>query len=132
MPNFYGLLDRIDHVLSPDDGILGVVDFYVSGKQQRSLHAKAIGGVSKECGWMARWFWQIWFDFDHVSLSPLRRDYLEYKFGTVSSPENQFFTNLITFNSLRAIMAGIDLLFLSLSACMSLFTDLGTQDLHSF
>lgn len=38
----------------------------------------------KECGWLSRWFWQIWFDFDHVSLSPHRRDYLEYKFGTVS------------------------------------------------
>lgn len=26
---------------------------------------------------------QIWFDFDHVDLSPGRRDYLEYRFGTV-------------------------------------------------
>jgi betaine lipid synthase len=26
-----------------------------------------------------------WFDFDHVSLSPHRRDYLEYRFGTVSN-----------------------------------------------
>jgi betaine lipid synthase len=76
-------LDRIDYVLSPDDGLLGVTDFYTSGKQP-SLHEKAIGGTSKECGWLSRWFWQIWFDFDHVSLSPHRRDYLEYKFGTVS------------------------------------------------
>jgi betaine lipid synthase len=83
IPNFYPLLDRIDYVLSPDDGLLGVVDFYTSGKQP-SLHEKAIGGTSKECGWLSRWFWQIWFDFDHVSLSPHRRDYLEYKFGTVS------------------------------------------------
>ncbi|KAF9220624.1 hypothetical protein BS17DRAFT_759265 [Gyrodon lividus] len=84
IPNFYALLDRIDYVLSPETGLLSVVDFYTSGRQP-SLHEKAIGGTSKECGWLSRWFWQIWFDFDHVSLSPHRRDYLEYKFGTVKT-----------------------------------------------
>ncbi|KAI9462105.1 hypothetical protein HD554DRAFT_2290137 [Boletus coccyginus] len=84
IPNFYALLDRIHYVLSPDTGLFGVVDFYTSGRQP-SLHEKAIGGTSKECGWLSRWFWQIWFDFDHVSLSPHRRDYLEYKFGTVKT-----------------------------------------------
>ncbi|KAH7928898.1 hypothetical protein BV22DRAFT_1003840 [Leucogyrophana mollusca] len=96
IPNFYALLDRIDYVLSPEDGLLGVADFYTSGKQP-SLHEKAIGGTSKECGWLSRWFWQIWFDFDHVSLSPHRRDYLEYKFGTVKSynGRNRFFIPFI-------------------------------------
>ncbi|TDL26086.1 S-adenosyl-L-methionine-dependent methyltransferase [Rickenella mellea] len=84
IPSFYTLLDRIDYVLSPDDGLLSVVDFYTSGRQL-SLHEKAIGGIMKECGWLSRWFWQIWFDFDHVSLSPQRREYLEYKFGTVKT-----------------------------------------------
>ncbi|KAG6813636.1 hypothetical protein H0H92_008872 [Tricholoma furcatifolium] len=84
IPSYYTLLDRVDHVLSPEDGLLGVVDFYTAGKQP-SLHEKAIGGASKECGWLSRWFWQIWFDFDHVSLGPARRSYLEYKFGTVKS-----------------------------------------------
>ncbi|KAF5385883.1 hypothetical protein D9615_002476 [Tricholomella constricta] len=84
IPSYYTLLDRIDHILSPQDGLLGVVDFYTAGKQS-SLHEKAIGGVSKECGWLSRWFWQIWFDFDHVSLGPSRRSYLEYKFGTLKS-----------------------------------------------
>ncbi|KIK86599.1 hypothetical protein PAXRUDRAFT_831896 [Paxillus rubicundulus Ve08.2h10] len=84
IPNFYTLLDRIDYVLSPETGLLSVVDFYTSGGQP-SLHEKAIGGTSKECGWLSRWFWQIWFDLDHVSLSPHRRDYLEYKFGTVKT-----------------------------------------------
>lgn len=59
IPNFYALLDRIDHVLSPLDGLLGVVDFYTAGKQP-SLHERAIGGTQKECGWLSRWFWQIW------------------------------------------------------------------------
>lgn len=84
IPNYYALLDRIDYVLSPQDGLLGVADFYTAGKQP-SLHEKDIGGTSKECGWLSRWFWQIWFDFDHVSLSPARRSYLEYKFGTVKT-----------------------------------------------
>ncbi|KAJ3925991.1 MAG: hypothetical protein NXY57DRAFT_1030425 [Lentinula lateritia] len=84
IPNFYNLLDRIDHVLSPQEGLLGVVDFYTAGKNA-SLHEKAIGGESKECGWISRWFWQIWFDFDNVHLSPARRSYLEYRFGTIKS-----------------------------------------------
>ncbi|KAJ7132836.1 hypothetical protein C8R43DRAFT_1206637 [Mycena crocata] len=84
IPSFYTVLDRIDHVLCPQDGLIAVVDFYTAGKQP-SLHEKAIGGASKECGWLSRWFWQIWFDFDHVSLSPARRSYLEYKFGTIKS-----------------------------------------------
>ncbi|KAG6862216.1 hypothetical protein C0995_002146 [Termitomyces sp. Mi166 len=91
IPGYYILLDRIDFVLAPQDGLLGVVDFYTAGKQPY-LHEKAIGGTSKECGWLSRWFWQIWFDFDHVSLGPARRSYLEYKFGTVKSynGRNQF------------------------------------------
>ncbi|KAE9411149.1 S-adenosyl-L-methionine-dependent methyltransferase [Gymnopus androsaceus JB14] len=84
IPNFYTLLDRLDYVLSPQDGLLGVVDFYTAGKNS-SLHEKAIGGDRKECGWLSRYFWLIWFDFDNVHLSPARRDYLEYKFGTVKS-----------------------------------------------
>ncbi|KAJ7733754.1 hypothetical protein DFH07DRAFT_132329 [Mycena maculata] len=84
IPSFYTVLDRIEHVLCPSDGLVSVVDFYTAGKQP-SLHEKAIGGASKECGWLSRWFWQIWFDFDHVSLSPARRSYLEYKFGTIKS-----------------------------------------------
>ncbi|KAJ7072413.1 hypothetical protein C8F01DRAFT_245474 [Mycena amicta] len=84
IPSFYPVLDRIDHVLDPRHGLLSVVDFYTAGKQP-SLHEKAIGGASKECGWLSRWFWQIWFDFDHISLSPARRSYLEYKFGTIKS-----------------------------------------------
>ncbi|KAF9233272.1 hypothetical protein BU15DRAFT_90430 [Melanogaster broomeanus] len=97
IPNFYALLDRIDYVLHEETGLLGVVDFYTSGRQP-SLHEKAIGGTSKECGWLSRWFWQIWFDFDHVSLSPHRRDYLEYKFGTVKTynGRNRFIIPFIT------------------------------------
>ncbi|KAH8096692.1 S-adenosyl-L-methionine-dependent methyltransferase [Cristinia sonorae] len=86
IPNFYPVLDRISHLLHPQHGIFGVVDFYTAGRSSsQTLHERAIGGHGKECGWISRWFWQIWFDFDHVSLGPQRRDYLEYKFGTIKS-----------------------------------------------
>ncbi|KAG5342920.1 hypothetical protein C0989_005868 [Termitomyces sp. Mn162] len=45
IPSYYSLLDRIDYVLAPEDGLLGVVDFYTAGKQP-SLHEKAIGGTT--------------------------------------------------------------------------------------
>ena len=38
IPSFYPVLDRVEHVLSPD-GLLSVVDFYTAGKQP-SLHEK--------------------------------------------------------------------------------------------
>lgn len=86
IPNFYPVLDRISHLLHPQFGLFGVVDFYTAGRSSsQTLHERAIGGHGKECGWISRWFWQIWFDFDHVSLGPQRRDYLEYKFGTIKS-----------------------------------------------
>lgn len=85
IPNFYPVLDRISYLLSPTAGLFAVVDFYTSGRaSQQTLHERAIGGTEKECGWLSRWFWQIWFDFDHIFLGSQRRDYLEYKFGTVS------------------------------------------------
>jgi hypothetical protein len=132
------LLDRIDYILSPQDGLLAVVDFYTAGKQP-SLHEKAIGGTSKECGWLSRWFWQIWFDFDHVcgtpwafassvdfsqqvSLSPARRSYLEYKFGTVSRKSSPPFIARLDphFSRSKVTMAETDLSFLSSLECSSI------------
>ncbi|KAF8325155.1 S-adenosyl-L-methionine-dependent methyltransferase [Cantharellus anzutake] len=84
IPSYHSLLDVVDYILDPQDGLFSVVDFYTAGKEP-SPHEKAIGGDSKKCGWLSRWFWQIWFDFDHVDLSPGRRNYLEYRFGTIKS-----------------------------------------------
>ncbi|KAF8313463.1 S-adenosyl-L-methionine-dependent methyltransferase [Clavulina sp. PMI_390] len=84
IPSYHTLLDRLDYLLNPDLGLMAVVDFYASGKEP-TPHEKAIGGQSKQVGWISRWFWQIWFDFDHVDLSPGRRDYVEYRFGTIKS-----------------------------------------------
>ena len=84
MPPFYAVLDRIYSYLDPETGIFGVVDFYVSGKTPPGKQTAMIGGdVRRECGPLSRWFWRQWFSLDHVELHPARRDYLEYKFGTI-------------------------------------------------
>ncbi|CEL60650.1 betaine lipid synthase [Rhizoctonia solani AG-1 IB] len=82
IPPYHRLLDRVDQMLDPTHGLVGVVDFYASRKNA-GLHEESIGGVGKIVGWLGHWFWQMWFDLDHVDLSPGRRDYLQYKFGTV-------------------------------------------------
>ncbi|CAE6397523.1 unnamed protein product [Rhizoctonia solani] len=82
IPPYHRLLDRVDRMLDPAHGLVGVVDFYTS-RSCGGLHEESIGGVGKVVGWLSHWFWQIWFDLDHVDLSPGRRDYLQYKFGTV-------------------------------------------------
>lgn len=85
IPPFYAVLDRINDFLDPETGVFGVVDFYVSGKTPFSGDKTAlIGGDSRRhCGWLSRFFWSHWFEFDHVELHPARRDYLEYRFGTI-------------------------------------------------
>lgn len=80
---FYQVLDRVSDLLSPT-GLFGVVDFYVSGKHHPHW-SRNIGTHNRQTNWVSRFFWQIWFDFDHINLHPARREYLEYKFGTVKS-----------------------------------------------
>ena len=83
MPNFWTVLDRISKLLRPETGLISVVDFYTSGKSMDTT--PEIGGVGRECSWLLRWFWQIWFEFDGVHLGPQRREYLEHRFSTVSN-----------------------------------------------
>jgi hypothetical protein len=45
------------------------------------LVLQAIGSAKRQVGWFSRWFWQVWFDFDHVHLGEDRRSYLEYKYA---------------------------------------------------
>ena len=45
-----------------------------------------IGGVfNRHVNWLGRAFWRAWFEADRVNLEAARRDYLEYRFGTVIS-----------------------------------------------
>lgn len=83
MPNFFTIVDRASQLLVPEAGIISVVDFYTSARPPQLL--SEVSGIKRECNWFSRWFWQIWFDFDGVNLGPDRRNYLEYRFSTVSN-----------------------------------------------
>lgn len=50
------------------------------------------GSTSRHVNFLARTFWRAWFDVDRVSLEGARRDYLEYRFGTVLSVNRRNWT----------------------------------------
>jgi betaine lipid synthase len=64
---------------------MGVVDFYAQSKVDYSFRNYTGGILSRNVSYLSRTFWRAWFDLDRVSLEPSRRDYLEYRFGTVLS-----------------------------------------------
>jgi betaine lipid synthase len=62
---------------------MGVVDFYAQSKVDTAFRNYTGGLTSRHVNYFSRTFWRAWFDLDRVSLEPGRRDYLEYRFGTV-------------------------------------------------
>ncbi|KAI8967893.1 hypothetical protein BDF20DRAFT_897682 [Mycotypha africana] len=83
MDHFYPIVDRIQSLLLPE-GLLGVVDFYVSGRSKAPA-THWFPQLGRQCNWFTRHFWQGWFELDHIHLEPGRRDYLEYKFASIKS-----------------------------------------------
>lgn len=69
-------------LLAPN-GILGVVDFYVQSQVDVSFRNYTGGLIDRHVNFLGRTFWRAWFDIDRVALEPGRRDYLEYRFGTL-------------------------------------------------
>jgi len=69
-------------LLSPH-GLMGVVDFYVQSNVDITFRNYTGGFIGRHVHFLARTFWRAWFDLDRVALEPGRRDYLEYRFGTV-------------------------------------------------
>lgn len=59
------------------------MDFYVQNQFDFSFRNYTAGFVDRHVNALSRLFWRAWFDFDRVGLEASRRDYLEYKFGTV-------------------------------------------------
>ncbi|KAK1984609.1 hypothetical protein LZ30DRAFT_585759 [Colletotrichum cereale] len=82
IPDYYSVVESLTSLLSPD-GVMGVVDFYVQSKTDFSFRNFTGGLVGRHVNWFLRTFWRAWFDIDRVGLEAGRRDYLEYKFGTV-------------------------------------------------
>lgn len=76
------MIDSVKSLLSPN-GVLGVVDFYVQNQIDYSFRNYTGGFVDRHVNALSRAFWRAWFDFDRVGLEASRRDYLEFKFGTI-------------------------------------------------
>jgi betaine lipid synthase len=58
IPNVFAVLDHVDRILSPD-GIVGVCDFYVSGREA-GPNDQAVGRVKRQMNWLTRVFWLHW------------------------------------------------------------------------
>ncbi|CUS08277.1 unnamed protein product [Tuber aestivum] len=82
--SFYSVIDSLLNLLSPE-GIISVADFYVQSSTNFAGRTYTGGVLSRHVNWFSRQFWRVWFEFDRVNLDEGRRDYLEYKFGTVLS-----------------------------------------------
>ena len=88
IPTYYSVLDAIPSLLSPQ-GIIGVVDFYVQSIVELSGRNYTGGCFNRHVKWIGRVFWRAWFDLDRVGLEGARRDYLEYRFGTLKSVDER-------------------------------------------
>ncbi|KAF5016477.1 hypothetical protein F66182_11829, partial [Fusarium sp. NRRL 66182] len=84
IPDYYSGVDSLNNLMK-SDAILGVVDFYVQNIVDVSCRNYTGGVFNRHVNWLGRAFWRAWFDFDRVNLDAARRDYLEYKFGTIIS-----------------------------------------------
>ncbi|CAK9435504.1 uncharacterized protein LODBEIA_P02310 [Lodderomyces beijingensis] len=78
----------IDHAVTKLDkqGIIATVDFGIQSNDTSMGRINTLGGlVNRNIPWILRNFWRIWFEADRVFLDSARRNYLEYKFGTIKS-----------------------------------------------
>lgn len=84
IPDFYSVVDQVIHLMAPR-GIVGICDFYVQSIVDVSSRNYTGGTINRHVNWLGRMFWRTWFDADRVNLDAGRRDYVEYKFGTILS-----------------------------------------------
>jgi len=84
IPGFHPVVDSVANLLSPT-GLIGLVDFYVQNKVEFAGRNYIGGSINRHCMFISRVFWRAWFELDRVNLDSARRDYIEYKFGTILS-----------------------------------------------
>lgn len=80
IPDWAAALDHARALLKAE-GTLGVVDFYVSRKHEPAPRVRH--------SWWTRTFWQTWFAFDDVFLSPDHLPYLRHRFQTLDLREER-------------------------------------------
>jgi betaine lipid synthase len=97
IPDFYSVVDMLTTFLAPK-GTIGIVDFYVQSIVDVSSRNYIGGTFNRHVNWLGRLFWRAWFDADRVNLDAGRRDYVEYRFGTIlSSSERNYLLGGIPF-----------------------------------
>lgn len=85
IPTFHSTIDHINSLLHKD-GLVCCVDFGVQSEETTTGRVNTVGGLTnRHTSWIFRTFWRIWFEADRVFLDPSRRNYLEYRFGTIKS-----------------------------------------------
>ncbi|EGW35151.1 uncharacterized protein SPAPADRAFT_53484 [Spathaspora passalidarum NRRL Y-27907] len=85
IPTFNAAVDNAVSKLDKE-GIIATVDFGIQSHDTSMGRINTLGGlVNRDISWVSRNFWRIWFEADKVFLDSARRNYLEYKFGTVKS-----------------------------------------------
>ncbi|EJF59822.1 hypothetical protein DICSQDRAFT_171781 [Dichomitus squalens LYAD-421 SS1] len=82
IPDFYSVIDSLTDLLTPL-GLIACVDFYVQAESSFSYRNFTGGHHSRHVNSLSRAFWRSWFKLDRVHLHESRRDYLEYRFGTI-------------------------------------------------
>jgi betaine lipid synthase len=70
IPPFNSAIDQAISYLDPEEGLLGVADFYVSGKYDLPM---------RQLTWIRRFFWRSIFDTDNIDIGPERRSYLDHR-----------------------------------------------------
>lgn len=86
MPPYYAVIDHAYELLNEQHGVVCSVDFGVQSSAHATGRVNNIGGLMNyHIPWIYRTFWRIWFECDKVFLDPSRREYLEYRFGTLKS-----------------------------------------------
>lgn len=85
IPTFHSAIDHLQQMLHKN-GVICCVDFGVQSCETITGRVNTVGGLhDRHIPWVFRTFWRIWFETDRVFLDPARRDYLEYRFGTLKS-----------------------------------------------
>ncbi|KAI1787532.1 hypothetical protein LXA43DRAFT_896047 [Ganoderma leucocontextum] len=82
IPDFYSVVDCLTDLLAPL-GLIACIDFYVQSQSSYSFRNFTGGHHSRHVNRFSRIFWRSWFQLDRVHLHEARRDYLEYRFGTI-------------------------------------------------
>lgn len=86
IPTFNAVIDNAVNLLEKDSGVIASVDFGIQSRDTSVGRVNTIGGlVNRDIPWALRNFWRTWFEADKVFLDSARRNYLEYKFGTLKS-----------------------------------------------